>query len=325
MNTRPENFMPLWIADYLADTMHLTARQHGAYLLLLMYSWKQDRPLPKADAALRAIARVSEDEWQQDKDTILAFFYEGQDGLRQKRLEEERAEATQRFLALKAKSQLGHEAKARKRMTQAEDVPRAVPEAVPQAMRGACTTHNSHISKDIKDMSGPAAPDGYPAAFESFWKAYPRTQNMSKTAAFKAWQRVKSHLPDLPSLLGSVAKYRAFLDRETQKQGGRVYPAKHAQGWLSERRWEGFMADDRPASAATEHAPDWADSVPEWRDFKAKLPPAHWALWFATAHPNGSVSTLVVPSAFAAQEIEKRFGQQLAQHFGNSFELKVKS
>ncbi|MBU3675959.1 MAG: DUF1376 domain-containing protein [Chitinophagaceae bacterium] len=320
MNTSPENFMPLWIADYLADTMHLTARQHGAYLLLLMYSWKQDRPLPKADAALRAIARVSEDEWQQDKDTILAFFCEGQDGLRQKRLEEERAEATERFNSLKARSALGVAA----RQAKAASAPVVLPEVIPKVTLEADTTHNSHISKDIKDMSGSAAPDGYPAAFESFWKAYPRTQNMSKTAAFKAWQRVKSHLPDLPSLLASVAKYRAFLDRETQKQGGRVYPAKHAQGWLGERRWEGFMADEKPNAAATEHSPDWADSVPEWQAFKASLAPAQWAIWFATTRPNGSVSTLVVPSSFAAQEIEKRFGQQLVQHFGNSFELKVK-
>jgi hypothetical protein len=172
-------------------------------------------------------------------------------------------------------------------------------------------------------MSGSDAPDGYPDTFESFWKAYPRTQNMSKAAAFKAWQRVKGHLPALQTLLAAVAKYRAFLDRETQKQG-RTYPPKHAQGWLSERRWEGFMADEKPAAAATEHAPDWADSVPEWRDFKAKLPPAHWALWFASAHPNGSVTTLVAPSAFAAQEIEKRFGAQLAAHFGSDIEIKFK-
>ena len=318
-NTRPENFMPLWIADYLADTMHLTARQHGQYLLLLMFSWKQDRPLPKVDASLRAIARASESEWEEDKHTVLAFFTEGQDGYRQKRLEEERAKAVQRFDALKAKSALGHAAKASKRLGAPPDV---VPEATPRATPEACTTYNSHISKDIKHMSGPDGPDVRSADFEAFWKAYPRSPNMSKSAALKAWRAQKSHLPPLPSLLAAVAKYKAFLDGETRKRG-REYPAKHAQGWLSERRWEGYLQADESPAKPTAHARDWADDIPAWQAFKASLAPSEWQAWFATGKLNGSVASLVVQSKFARDKIDQVYGDRLHAHFGDNFVLKV--
>ena len=315
-STRPENFMPLWIADYLADTMHLTARQHGEYLLLLMFSWKQDRPLPKADASLRAIARASESEWAEDREVILAFFQDGQDGYRQKRLEEERAEAVERFNSVKARSALGVAARQAKR-------PQKVPEVIPEVPLEANTTHNSHISKDIKDMSGSSTPDGYSPDFQSFWKAYPRTETMSKKAAFDAWRKQKRHLPPIETLLLCLAKYRSFIDSETRKQG-RQYPIKHAQGWLNERRWEAYVSKEQEGQETARHLADWADEIPEWAAFKDKLSPAEWVAWFSKVRPNGSVATLVLNSAFELEKISEKYLPRLLAHFGENFQLKVK-
>jgi uncharacterized protein YdaU (DUF1376 family) len=65
--------MPLYIADYRADTAHLSAAQHGAYLLLIMHYW-QTGGLPLEDAALARIACMSPVEWKRNRAAVAAFF-----------------------------------------------------------------------------------------------------------------------------------------------------------------------------------------------------------------------------------------------------------
>ena len=55
-------YMQLYIADYLADTMHLSAEEHGAYLLLMFNYWQTGKPIPKN--RLAKIARLTNgEEW----------------------------------------------------------------------------------------------------------------------------------------------------------------------------------------------------------------------------------------------------------------------
>lgn len=77
--------MPLYVAEYLADTGHLTTVQHGAYLLLLMHYWRK-RELPDDDKQLAAIAKLSFRNWLDAKETLQAFFV---DGWKHKRVEAE--------------------------------------------------------------------------------------------------------------------------------------------------------------------------------------------------------------------------------------------
>lgn len=67
-------YMPLFVADYLADTAHLSATQHGAYLLLLMNYWQRGGALPDDDARLAKIARVGPREWSRMRPAISEFF-----------------------------------------------------------------------------------------------------------------------------------------------------------------------------------------------------------------------------------------------------------
>ncbi len=87
--SRTDTWMPLDIGDYVADTMHLTTLQHGAYLLLLMHYWKTG-PLPDDDDQLAAISKMDPKAWKGVRPVIRRFFTPDNGILRQKRADKER-------------------------------------------------------------------------------------------------------------------------------------------------------------------------------------------------------------------------------------------
>lgn len=82
-------YMKLYVADYLGDTHHLSATEHGAYLLLLMAMWRAGGSLPATDANLAKLARCTPDEWATIRDAVLPFFRRARGRLTQKRLADE--------------------------------------------------------------------------------------------------------------------------------------------------------------------------------------------------------------------------------------------
>lgn len=68
--------MPLYVADYLADTGHLSTVEHGAYMLLIMHYWQNDG-LPDDDKRLARVVRLPFDEWIEIRDVLSEFFGEG--------------------------------------------------------------------------------------------------------------------------------------------------------------------------------------------------------------------------------------------------------
>lgn len=83
-------WMPLYVADYLADTMHLSTAQHGAYLLLIMHYWRAGM-LPRDDETLARITRMSAGEWNAARPTIAALF---EDDWTHKRIDAELAKSS---------------------------------------------------------------------------------------------------------------------------------------------------------------------------------------------------------------------------------------
>jgi uncharacterized protein YdaU (DUF1376 family) len=96
--------MPLFIGEYLADTMHLSTTEHGGYLLLLMAYWRNQGPLPDDDATLCAIARVSQCDWSAMRVRLAELFQVENGRWRHARLDEELTAAQARR---EAKSKAG--------------------------------------------------------------------------------------------------------------------------------------------------------------------------------------------------------------------------
>jgi len=73
--------MQLYVSDYLADTAHLTAQQHGAYMLLLMNYWQRGKALDNHNDRLAHVARLSPEQWADDKEILAEFFDVDENGI----------------------------------------------------------------------------------------------------------------------------------------------------------------------------------------------------------------------------------------------------
>ncbi len=97
-------WMPLHISEYLADTGHLNATEHGAYMLLIMHYW-QKGGLPTDERLIARIARLSPDQWADSRDVLADLFLAD---WRHKRIDAELAKADEIIGKRKAAADARH-------------------------------------------------------------------------------------------------------------------------------------------------------------------------------------------------------------------------
>ena len=107
-------FMPMFVGDYIADTPELSIEAHGAYCLILFYTWKGRKFLEDDDKKMCRILRLGNRKWQKIKKEILPYFDLSDGTWFQQKLSEMLAETKQKSDKNKANGRLGGIAKSLK-------------------------------------------------------------------------------------------------------------------------------------------------------------------------------------------------------------------
>lgn len=185
--------MPLYVADYRADTAHLSAAEHGAYLLLIMHYWSTGS-LPDDDRQLARIACMAPTEWKRARPTIAAFFH---DGWKHGRIDEElkRAEEVAASYAARA----SQAAKTRWSKHASSNAPSTTSSNATGMLENAQPPSPSHK----KDIAADAASTGNGKHY-AFHDGIIRLTEQD----FNKWEQAFSHL-DLRSELMSLSKWAA--------------------------------------------------------------------------------------------------------------------
>jgi uncharacterized protein YdaU (DUF1376 family) len=109
-------WIPFFIGDYLADTMHLSLEEHGAYLLLIFHYWRTG-PVPDDPAAIARIMRISTFRSRNVMKTVRGFFEIREGYLFHKRIERDKAKWLAKYAKHQEKSRAGGRASAAARAT----------------------------------------------------------------------------------------------------------------------------------------------------------------------------------------------------------------
>lgn len=73
MSAKPDSWLPLYVADYKADTARFSTEQHGAYLLIIMDYWRSGPP-PDDDRVLAQITGLALAKWKAHRSAISPKF-----------------------------------------------------------------------------------------------------------------------------------------------------------------------------------------------------------------------------------------------------------
>jgi len=154
----------------------------------------------------------------------------------------------------------------------------------------------------------------YTPQFEAFWHDYPTDALMSKSKAFEKWQRLSA--PDRAAAHAALPGFRAHCAKDL------TYRPVHAERFLSQRRFDGFVEAARAAMPDDSLRGQWGGRAAALVD---AIGAAKFAAWFGEAEwVEGPPHTLRVAKPFAAKWIGEHYAGDLMRLYGET-KIEVKS
>lgn len=305
-------YMPLYVADYLADTAHLTTEEHGAYLLLIMNYWQRGKALPGDPQRLARIAGLSNERWT-DVERTLNEFFEPRDGLWfHARIETE-------LRRVREKSEKA------KRAGMASVKARALTD-VQRTFNGRSTDAEqtfNHTDTDTDTEKKETRASAREDFGEKFWLEYPHPPNRGGKSTVV---RKINGLPesDRQAAFASLERFRAVIAEQRKKIPD--YAPPMAQTFVNQRRWEGLEPVPREKLAPIPPPDDpQARTVLDWIVRRFGEPAAR--SWFCAAdglpfiRMNCSAVVIAPPSGVYADRIRSQYWPAIRRQFGDGVRL----
>ena len=215
-------YMPLYWGDYLGDTQHLTAIEHGGYLLLIAHYWRTGG-IPSDEIKLARICRMTTKEWNRHGSTIMEFFKDG----KHSRIDAELEKVAQKTEKMRrsAQKRWNVEPEAKSLESLKSDDAKALPM---QSRSNDNQNQNQNHNKNNNNRSASLA------GFDDFWKAYPR--KVAKGSAVKAW-RTAIKKANVEEIIRATEKYKWPDDPKF---------IPHPATWLNAERWADVEGTPKP-------------------------------------------------------------------------------
>lgn len=225
-------FMPLYVADYLADTTHLTATEHGAYLMLLMCMWRAGGSLPDDDAKLARFAKLTGAQWSRVRPVLMDFFTVENGVFTQRRLARELTRHSDAVRQRREAASNGGKAKSLK-----DKEPALAPAMLP-ARQPEPEPKRVDIEAKASRRIASDEPPVWSPTFAEAYALYPDEMKRSKSraACWPIWKDAASKAGGEGALIGAVRRYRA---EDKQHKGESKAPA--FDRWLRDGRWEHWL------------------------------------------------------------------------------------
>jgi len=244
--------MPLYIGDFLADTMHLGATERGIYISLIMHAWQHEGTIPLNDRKLAKISGCDARLWHLYRETALQFF-DTVDASTAQHLRV--VKELHRSAEISSKRKAAAEQMLSKRAANAEQLHT-------HARASSHSQPHTQAEKDSCAVAG-ATRTTHDQAFDDFWKAYPKRDGANPKAPARKLFLAAIKLGTAPDAIVAGAAACAISDRE--KVGTPYIP--QAVKWLRDRRWEDYAPK---VSNGADHPPGWRPGMPTAEELAAK-------------------------------------------------------